>query len=204
MSVLARNNRDIELHIGRCSICKSYCRKQQQEPLLPHEVPELPWQKLGVDIFQLFGKDYLLLVDYYSKYPEICLLNGKTADSVITHMKSVFSRHGIPSEVVADNMPFSSMAMKAFADSWNFTVTTSSPKFAQSNGMAERAIQTVKLLMKKAEKAGTDPYLALLQYRNAPLSGLESGLSPAQLLMGRVLRSKLPVSTELLYSKAYN
>ena len=56
--------RDIEELIGKCSTCNSYRRNQQQEPLLPHPVPHRPWQKLGVDIFSLRNKDYLLIVDY--------------------------------------------------------------------------------------------------------------------------------------------
>jgi len=158
--------------------------------------------KCAADIFQLFGNDYLLVVDYFSKYPEVCLLQGKTANSLIPHLKSVFARHGIPSELVADNMPFASAAMKKFADSWNFKITTTSPRYAQSNGMAERAIQTVKTLLKKAEKDGSDPYIALLQYRNAPVSGLQH--SPAELLMSRLLRSKLPVMPSRLQPMSRN
>jgi len=187
-------SRDIEQYIGKCSTCNSFLRQQQREPLLPHSVPDLPWEKLGIDIFQLYNKDYLLIVDYYSKYPEVCLLSDKTASCVIAHLKSEFARHGIPKEIISDNMPFSSAKMQQFASEWGFVITTSSPRYPQSNGMAERAIQTVtvKRILKKAESDGSDPYIALLQYRNAPISGLE--YSPAQLLMSRRLRSKLPVT----------
>ena len=65
-------------------------------------------------------------VDYYSKYPELCLLKDKTAGSVITSMKSMFARHGIPDQVVADNMPFSSKSFRQFARDWGFAVCTSS------------------------------------------------------------------------------
>src|SRR5678815_3190257 len=81
---------------------------QQQEPLLPHAVPERPWQKVGADIFTLYSRDYLLVVDYFSKFPEICHLESKTASSVVVKIKSIFARHGIPDELVADNMPFNS------------------------------------------------------------------------------------------------
>ena len=95
-------------------------------------------------------------------------------------MKSVFARHGIPDEVIVDNMPFSSKECIQFAQEWGFEINTSSPRYPQSNGMSERTIQTVKNRLKKAEDDGNDPYIALLEYRNTPVSGLQE--SPAQLL----------------------
>jgi hypothetical protein len=142
------------------------------------------------------NKNYLLVVDYYSKFPEIALLHDKTASSVVTAMKSIFARHGIPDVIIADNMPFASKEMSSFARDWNFTIVTSSPHYAQSNGQAERMIQTVKSLLKKAMDARNDPYTALLQYRNAPLSDFNQ--SPAQLLFNRHLKTKLPVLSDAL------
>lgn len=80
--------------------------------------------KLGADIFEL-NSNSLIVVDYYSKYPELCLLKDKTAGSVITSMKSMFARHGIPDEVVADNMPFSS---KSFVSLQGIGVLLSVPR----------------------------------------------------------------------------
>ena len=136
------------------------------------------------------------MVDYYSKYPELCILKDKTATSVVTSMKSIFARHSIPDKVVADNMPFSSKAFRKFASEWGFKVSSSSPRYPQSNGMSERAIQTIKNLLKKACQDGNDSYIALLEYRNTPISGLKE--SPAQLLMSRMLKSKLPTVESLL------
>ncbi len=188
--------RDVEMMVARCYTCNAYQRRQQPEPLHPHEVPQRPWEKVGVDIFQLAGRDYLLVVDYFSKFPEVALLQDKTASSVISNLKAIFGRHGIPDVLMADNMPFSSYRMQTFAEEWNFRIITSSPTYAQSNGQAERAIQTVKHLIKKAHDAGTDPSLALLMYRNAPLADMD--VSPAQLLMSRMLRTKLPTPPDAL------
>ena len=83
-----------------------------------------------------------------------------------------------------------------FSESWEFEHVTSSPGYAQSNGQAERTVQTVKNMLKKAQSGNGDPYIALLEYRNTPLEGI--GFSPAQLLLGRRLKCKLPASTTLL------
>ena len=186
----------VERMVAKCSICLKHQRENQKELSFRHEVPQRPWQKLGADIFELNSNSYLVVVDYYSKYPELCLLKDKTAGSVITGMKSMFARHGIPDQVVADNMPFSSKSFRQFARDWGFAVCTSSPRYPQSNGMSERAIQTIKNLLRKAFEDGNDPYIALLEDRNTAISGLKE--SPAQLLMSRMLKSNLPTSASLL------
>ena len=77
-----------------------------------------------------------------------------------------------------------------------FCMITSSPIYPQSNGQAERTIKTVKKLYIKTFEEGSDPYVALLQYRNAPSGGCT--FSPAQLLMSRVFRTKLIMLNHLL------
>nr|XP_054591203.1 uncharacterized protein K02A2.6-like [Nothobranchius furzeri] len=188
--------RDIQNMVEKCSQCQQMQPKQQVEPLVPHSIPELPWMKLGADIFELHGQSYSLLVDYLTKYPEVLNLSDKTACTIIQRMKSVFARHGIPKEIVSDHVPFASYEMKSFATKWEIKLTFSSPGFPSSNGMAERAIKTVKHALKKALQTGTDPHLVLLSLRNTPITGLN--MSPAQMLMGRVLRSTLPCSSAVL------
>ena len=45
---------------------------------------------------------YLIIMDYYSRFIEIAQLDG-TAEAVILCCKNIFSRHGIPEEVVTNN-----------------------------------------------------------------------------------------------------
>lgn len=153
---------------------------------MPTERPERPWQKLGTDLFVLGGKNDLLVVDYFSRYVEIAPLSHTKSMDIIVPLKSIFARHGIPEVLMSDNGPqFSGLAFTSFADLFGFRHITSSLRFPQSNGEAERAVQTVKNLLKKS----ADPYLPLLAYRATPL---QSGYSPAQLLMGRCLRTTVP------------
>ena len=90
----------------------------------------------------------------------------------------------------ANNGPqYSTESYAKFAQEYGFEHLTSSPRYPQSNGVVERAVRTVKGLLKKAE----DPYLALLSYRATPL---EIGYSPAELLMSRKLRTTVPIIRE--------
>lgn len=86
--------------------------------------------------------------------------------------------------------------MKLFAAEWNFDLVTSSPTYAQSNGQSERFVQTIKQLMRKAAEDGKDVHRCLLDYRDSPISGIDA--TPAQLLMGRRLKTVLPVTSAQL------
>jgi len=184
-------NKDIEQEVKKCPACNEYSKAIQKEPLTPHAVPTRAWENVGADYFTFKNQDYFLMVDYFSKYPEVVPVNNKTAETTIKVMKTIFARHGIPLTVVADNMPFSSKALRKFSQEWHFTITTSSPHFPQSNGLAERYVQTMKQILKKAKVSDTDVDLALLEFRNTAITGMSA--SPAQLLMGRNLRSSLPM-----------
>ena len=81
----------------------------------------------------------------------------------------------------------------------NMKIATSSPTHSQSNGMAERSIQTVKHLFRKAHAEGKGEHIALLEYRNTPM--LDCEYSRAQPLMNRMLRDKIPPKSDLLKPK---
>nr|XP_039271229.1 uncharacterized protein K02A2.6-like [Styela clava] len=128
-----------------------------------------------------------------SLWIEIALLQDTTSLTVINHLKSIFAKYGIPKVIISDNGPhYSSGEFSKFAEEYGFCHITSSPRYAQCNGEAERAVQTVKNLLKRTK----DLYMALLNYRS---TALKNGYSPSELLMGRKLRTKLPVySSELI------
>ena len=173
--------------IHNSDIC---CRDFQitTEPMMPTKLPERPWEKLASDLFQFKGNTFIIVVDYFSRYIEILKLTTTTSASIIAALKTIFSRHGIPDILVTDNGPqHISQEFDEFSKSYNFIHQSSSPYHPQGNGEAERAVRTVKSLLKEC----TDPHLALLLYRTTPLPFCN--YSPAQLLMGRRLRSPVPI-----------
>ena len=113
----------------------------------------------------------------------------------------MFSRFGLIEEAYTDGGPqFSSFEFSEFAREFNFKHTTSSPHFPSSNGMAERAVQTVKSILKKDQLSGqSSAYMALLNYRATPL---KNGYSPAELMMGRKLKTNVPILSQNLLPKA--
>ena len=178
--------------VKRCPECAREATPNK-EPFITTALPEYPWQKVGSDLFTLKGVHYLVIVDYFSRYPEVVKLSTTTSQSVIKAMKSMFARFGIPEIVVSDNGPqYSSQEFADFSKSYRFGHTTSSPHYPQSNGQAERTVKTVKKLLKDSN----DPCLSLLSYRATPLPWC--GISPAELLMGRQIRSDLTQTTDTL------
>ena len=190
--------------VANCHICSTHQRNNMKEPMISHEIPTRPWSQVGADLFEINNQKYLVMVDYYSGFIEVNLLqNGTTSKHIVTHCKSQFSRHGIPDKLITDNGPqFSSAVFKQFAQDYGFQHLTSSPHYPQSNGMAEKAVQTTKNLIKKAILSKRDPYLALLEYRNTPISDTLG--SPAQRLMGRRTKTLLPTTAKLLQPKLIN
>ncbi|PFX20317.1 Uncharacterized protein K02A2.6 [Stylophora pistillata] len=191
--------------VSSCAVCNAFCNRQQKESLHPHDIPGLPWQVVGTDLFEYGGQMYLLVTDFYSKYFEIELLHQNTAICVINILKKIFARFGIPEKVVSDKRRQNSNTrhlistnheFKRFPEEWGFSLTTSSPEYPQYNGAAERAVQTAKRILKKAAAENKDPFEGLLKYRNTPFK--EIGVSPAQLLMSRHTRTMIPTHLGLL------
>ena len=122
-----------------------------KEELHPHSVPVYPWQIVGTDIFQWNNNDYLLVVDYYSRFWEVVKLRNMTVENLIIKMKKIFSRHGIPEMVKSDNGPqYVSKQFQQFATNWRFKHTTKSPRYPRSNSLAETMVQSLKRLLTKA------------------------------------------------------
>ena len=115
----------------------------------PLPVESYPWQRVATDLFHLKGADYLPVVDYFSRYPQILKLTSITSHSIIKALKTIFSQHGVPETVMSDNGPqYVSQEFAEFSETYDFSHVTSSPHFPQSNGQAE--------------------HMALLSYRSTP------------------------------------
>ena len=119
-----------------------------------------------------------------------------TSHTTIIHLKSIFARYGIPKILYTDGgSQYKNQNFLLFSKQWDFEHRVSSAHYPQSNGMAERYVQTIKNLLKKSQ----DPYLALLEYRNTPISDELS--SPAELMFGRQIRGLLLNKNDVFQDK---
>ncbi|PIK57193.1 hypothetical protein BSL78_05892 [Apostichopus japonicus] len=196
--------KDLSDMIKLCTVCNKYQTMPQKEPLISHNTPERPWEKIGCDLFTVDSKDYLCTVDYYSDIFEVDhLSHKKDSQTVIKMLKKHFSNHGIPNQLFSDNgPPFNSTEFSEFSDKYQFDHTTSSPRYPQSNGKVESAVKIAKNLIKKTSESKGDFYLNLLNWRNTPTEGLNS--SPAQRLYSRRTKTLIPTVNSLLKPKVPN
>ena len=184
-------SKSIELYVQNCVTCTRN-RHQHPEPLKSTTFPALPWERVAVDLFTYKSQEYLLIVDYFSRFIHVAHLRTTTSVYVIKALMNWFARHGLPQTIASDNGPqFSSSEFAEFAKRIGCTHRTSSPRYAQSNGEAERAVKTVKRLMSSEQSLDE----ALLSYRSTPLA---NGYSLSELLYGRRLRTLVPCATTSL------
>ena len=138
------------------------------------------------------GKMILVVIDAHSKWIEAIPLTTATALTTIQQLRKLFAQFGIPDTLVSDNGPqFSAMEFQEFCRTNGIRHTRVAPYHPSSNGLAERAVKIVKQGLKK-QAGGTmsDQISCLLfQYRITPQT--TTGVTPAELLLGRKSKSRL-------------
>ncbi len=185
-------NKQIEQFVKTCVHCRELQPQNKKEPLQPHEVPPAPWHKLGSDLFQIEDKHFLVVTDYFSKYPYVRRIPSPvTSQAVTSEIKFLCSLFGKPDTIVSDNGPqYTGQPFKQFCVDWGINHVTSSPRYPRSNGLAERMVGTVKPIIKKCLSENQDIDKALLHLRATPVS---TGIpSPGEMLCGRPLTTTLP------------
>ena len=89
-------NQHIEMLIEKCEVCQTYQKQQQNEPMIPSDIPIYPFQIVASGLFNRKNQDFVVVVDYYSKYWETERLYDTKSITIVKKMKKMFSRLGIP------------------------------------------------------------------------------------------------------------
>ena len=203
MKALARSyvywpNMDTQLEqlVNTCTKCQLAAKAPRKNTLCSWPISESPWTRIHIDFAgPIKGHQYLVLVDSFSKWPEIFRMKNITAEETILKLQEVFSRFGTPETLVSDNgTSFTSAKFSDFCKVNGINHIRTPPYSPASNGQAERFVDTFKRTLQKLEGEGTPPevlQIFLSTYRATPNPRTPKGNSPAEALMNRKIR--LPV-----------
>ena len=188
-------DKDIERLTNNCAACSSQRNNPPATQVHPWEFPTRAWQRLHIDFAgPIEGKQLLCLQDAHSKFPEIKIMTSITSKRLIDELHEIFTTHGLPEQIHTDNGPsFKSAEFSHFCKKYGIRHSTSSPYHPQTNGQAERLVQSIKKYLKKTKNDRISltrrVQTFLFSYRNSPHATTSE--IPAVLLMGRRLRCKL-------------
>ncbi|XP_056118298.1 uncharacterized protein K02A2.6-like [Rhinichthys klamathensis goyatoka] len=186
-------DQDIENKVQHCRECQENQKMPPPVSLQPWEWPNRPWSRLHLDFAGPFmGRMFLVMVDARTKWLEAHILKNITAGVTIDALRQVFSIHGLPDVVVTDNGPtFTGELFQEFVKRNGIRHIRTAPFHPASNGLAERAVQTLKTGLKKMSGENVETNLSrfLFQYRITPQT--TTGLAPAEMLLGRKPKSHL-------------
>ena len=187
-----RIDNQLEQQVKSCPSCQQSQHSPAASPIHPWEFPDKPWSRIHCDYATIGEENILIIVDAHSKWIEATRVKRATATATVTALRRVFATHGIPETVVTDNgTQFVSEEFATFMTKNGICHIQTAPKHPSSNGLAERAVQTVKAGMKK----GTDPDFEkklqkfLLTYRVTPQE--TTGKTPSELMFKRRVRTRL-------------
>lgn len=196
--------KDIESFVHNCEICQSTRNVPKEIVKTKWSSTNYPFERIHLDFFYLKGTHFLILIDAYSKFVEIAIMRNTVANSLIEKLNKFFDVFGLPTKIVSDNgPPFNSSVFRKYCESNGIIFQNSPPYHAQSNGLAERGVQTAKKALIRlcmGESALTiqekvDKYL--LKARNSP--NLETGRTPAECIFAYKPKIKLDLINDFLY-----
>jgi transposase InsO family protein len=179
---------EISAMIDHCDKCQIHAKKKPRVPEKQISTTR-PMEQIGVDIMVWKNRSALVVVDYFSGYLTVDHLVSETAESVISCLNNIFKKFGLAEQIISDNGPcFKAHKFGEYCDLLEIQHVTSSPHYHESNGRAERAIQTIKQLMKKCSTE-TEITMGILAYHDTPI---DCNLpSPAELFFNRKINTRL-------------
>ena len=190
-------DREAERFCRACHGCQITSKPDPPEPIKSTVLPAGPWQDLAVDFLGPLptGESLFVVVDYYSRFYEVEIMKSTTASKTISVLKRIFARFGVPQSISSDNGPqFVSAEFSDYMTECGIYHHLVTPKWPQANGEVERQNRSINKRLEIAHAEGRDwreeltTYLA--SYRSTPHA--TTGVSPARLMFGREVRTKLP------------
>ncbi|XP_055615582.1 uncharacterized protein K02A2.6-like [Toxorhynchites rutilus septentrionalis] len=190
---------DVENYVKGCRGCTLVAAPDPPETMSRSQLPSYPWHTLAVDFLGPLpdGQSLFVVIDYYSRFIEVCEMESTTANDVIRELAIMCGRFGIPSFIRADNAPqFSAECteLKEFCESTGFKIVNTIPYWPQSNGEVERQNRSILKRLRIAQELGLDWRKELRDYILTYHSTKHpsTGKPPGELMFGRRIKSKVP------------
>ena len=129
-------DREVKEVVKACVTCQNRRSRPSVTPPHPWTYPESPWQRVHADFAEYKGRQYLIMVDAYSKWPEVHEMGTQaTAGQTIEAMRKSFTYHGLPQRLVTDNGPqFKAYEFQDFMRSNGIKHQKSPPYHPATNG----------------------------------------------------------------------
>ena len=142
---------DLKAKVQNCRQCQETRKLPAAVPMQSWEWPTQPWSRLHIDYAGRFqGKMFLVVVDAHSKWMEVSIVTSATTAVTIQNLRRMFATHGLPRTVVSDNgSVFTSNKFQDFVVKNGICHIKTAPYHPACNGLAERAVQTLKEVLKK-------------------------------------------------------
>jgi len=192
-----RLDADLRQVRDQCRKCNEIAPSLPAETLVMTPDPEMPFEQVATDFFEIGSHPYLVYADRYSAWTDAKKLKDKTGKSVKKGLLDWFKTFGVPNEISTDSgPPFESAEYNEFLKTWDITKRVSSAYYPQSNGRAEVAVKTMKRILlgnvdpRTGEVDNTAATRAILAHRNTPTQ--QSKLSPSEMVFGHKMRDHLP------------
>ena len=192
-------NSMVERHCKKCLGCQTVTPIVTIPPVKTTTMPTKPWRDLAVDLMGSLptGESLLVTVGYYSRWVEVDVVRNPTSSAIIRCLENHFTRHGIPETLRTDiGSNLVSHEMEEFLDELGIKHRKTIPLWPRANGEVERQNKSSLKTMCTAQAEGKpwqqELQKYLLAYRLTP--HITTSVSPAELLYGRKIRTKLPSS----------
>ena len=143
-------DKQIENFVKACRGCQ-LAAKSPSIKINPWPKTDMPWQRLHIDYAgPIKGFYYLIVVDSFTKWPEVYKIRHPTAGNTIKVLEEIFSRFGLPTTLVSDNgTSFTAKEFKEFCKSMEIEHVTTPVYHPRSNGLAEKFVDTFKRALQK-------------------------------------------------------
>lgn len=188
-------DRQVESMAASCAICVRARKAPPSVPLNPWPMPDKVWSRIHADFLgPLHGHMFMVIVDAYSKWPEVVDMNTCTqATRVISEIAKIFARFGLARHLVTDNgRQFTSAEFKEFVKRNGIRHSFTAPSHPATNGAAEKFVETFKDKVKKIVESGRslDDAVCLFLFDYRTTEHCTTGRSPASVMFKHNVRTR--------------